>query len=370
MEGTGKKAEDSSSSDGEEEDLLDPRIQEELEKLNTASNRINILEKELDEARALFRTFLTDATRALKSLANHLGQCIDKARPYYEAIEQSKKAQEECQIAAMRYDKACSLLRGAKEMISITEKKLEGQSGGFDSTWQEMLNHADMKLMESEVSKGKADREHKEATVAFKELEKRAADLERKLRRNIKKARPYYTQKKTYLDFLQEQKDKVLNLELSYETEKKNYALALKKLEQISEEIHKKRKRAADGVPNEPRQECIGAEADDNDEISDKALSLSWNESRIKRVLSKKTKPFTRSALRSSLCLDLGIGTDIDLGHLLDTPQSPSAKSVDLGVMFSQSMYGDYAVLEINGQELLDRSYSSKKDDKSRQSTS
>ena len=44
-------------------------------------------------------------------------------------------------------------------------------------------------LMESEVSKGKADREHKEATVAFKELEKRAADLERKLRRSIKKAR-------------------------------------------------------------------------------------------------------------------------------------------------------------------------------------
>ena len=158
-------------------------------------------------------------------------------------------------------------------------------------------------------------------------------------------------------------------MELSYETEKKNYALALKKLEQISEEIHKKRKRAEDGVPNEPRQECIGAEADDNDEISDKALSLSWNESRIKRVLSKKAKPFTRSALRSSLCLDLGIGTDIDLGHLLDTPQSPSAKSVDLGVMFSHSMYEDYAVLEINGQELLDRSYSPKKDDKSRQST-
>ena len=31
-------------------------------------------------------------------------------------------------------------------MISITEKKIEGQSGTFDSTWQEMLNHADMKV--------------------------------------------------------------------------------------------------------------------------------------------------------------------------------------------------------------------------------
>ena len=43
------------------------------------------------EARALFRTFLTDATRTLRSIANHLGQCIDKARPYYEALDQAKK---------------------------------------------------------------------------------------------------------------------------------------------------------------------------------------------------------------------------------------------------------------------------------------
>ena len=46
----------------------------------------------------------------------------------------------------MKYDKACSSLRAAKEMIAITEKKLEDHSGSFDSTWQEMLNHADVRV--------------------------------------------------------------------------------------------------------------------------------------------------------------------------------------------------------------------------------
>lgn len=159
---------------------------------------------------------------------------------------------------------------------------------------------------------------------------------------------------------LQDQKEKVLELELSYETEKKNYALALKKLEQISQEIHDKRKELEDNrTPTEPRQECIGAEAEVADEMTSRELSLSWNDSRIKRILSKK-KPFTRSALRSSLCIDLGIGTEFDVGNILESPQSPSAKSIDLGAVFAQSSYDDYAVLEINGQEILDRTYSPK----------
>ena len=152
------------------------------------------------------------------------------------------------------------------------------------------------------------------------------------------------------------------SLELALDTEKKNYALALKKLEEISEEIHKKRNRAS-GVPTEPRQECIGAEADEAGESADKAMSMSWSEGQLKRILSKKKslKALNRSALRSSLCIELGIGTDFDVGNLLETPQSPSAKSVDLGAVFTQSTYEDYAVLEINGQELLDRTYSTKK---------
>lgn len=116
-------------------------------------------------------------------------------------------------------------------------------------------------------------------------------------------------------------------------------------------------------MPNEPRQECVGAEADDTVETADQAMSLSWSEGQLKRIISRKKskRPLTRNTLRSSLCIELGIGTEFDIGNILDTPKSPSTKSVDLGAVFSQSTYDDYAILEINGQELLDRTYSSRK---------
>lgn len=45
----------------------------------------------LKEARAVFRQRLTDAAKTLKQLAKNIGNNIDKARPYFEALNQSKK---------------------------------------------------------------------------------------------------------------------------------------------------------------------------------------------------------------------------------------------------------------------------------------
>lgn len=47
----------------ETEDELDPRVQEELEKLNIFTEEINQLELQLEEANSLFRTLLTDSTQ-------------------------------------------------------------------------------------------------------------------------------------------------------------------------------------------------------------------------------------------------------------------------------------------------------------------
>ncbi len=107
----------------EEEEALDPRVQEELEKLNSRTEEINQLEMQLEEANALFRTLLSDSTHQvrlnsgifcsffvifmsliqLKAMSKRLGGCIEKARPYYEAQEAYMKAQQECQSAATHY---------------------------------------------------------------------------------------------------------------------------------------------------------------------------------------------------------------------------------------------------------------------------
>ena len=56
-----------------EEEELDPRVQEELEKLNQHTDQINKLELKLEDANCLFRTLLTDSTHQLKALASKIG---------------------------------------------------------------------------------------------------------------------------------------------------------------------------------------------------------------------------------------------------------------------------------------------------------
>jgi hypothetical protein len=58
---------------------------------------------------------LNFAALLLKALHTRLGSCIEKARPYYEALEQMMRAQAECQQAAVQFQRAagqCQHLRG------------------------------------------------------------------------------------------------------------------------------------------------------------------------------------------------------------------------------------------------------------------
>lgn len=60
----------------------------------------------LQEANAGFRTLLSRSTQQLKALAKKLGNSIEKSRPYYDAFEEYKTAQERCQEAAVQFQRA------------------------------------------------------------------------------------------------------------------------------------------------------------------------------------------------------------------------------------------------------------------------
>jgi hypothetical protein len=108
-----------SLSDDYDEEVLDPRVQIELEKLNHATDSINRLELELDDARGAFRQLLSESALRLNTLSKKLGGCIEKARPYYEARIQCKETQMETQKAAIRFERANSMHVAAKEMVGI-----------------------------------------------------------------------------------------------------------------------------------------------------------------------------------------------------------------------------------------------------------
>ncbi|XP_014666790.1 PREDICTED: SH3 domain-binding protein 5-like [Priapulus caudatus] len=237
-------------------DKIDPRIQGELERLNSATTEINRLEKEVDAANSVFRTTLSESSQQLKQLAKKLGKSVEKARPYYEARDVAFKAHREAQKAAIQFQRANSEHQAAKETIYLAEQRLLNMNDKrvFDSAWQEMINHATMKLNEAESAKLKNESDHQEKSAQFVTAEQRLYKLEKELRSAINKSRNYFERKDKFQAFLQDKKRSIEGLQRTVQTTKRQYADALNNLEQISEEIHSQR------LQDKQREPGVGAE--------------------------------------------------------------------------------------------------------------
>ncbi|XP_046743136.1 uncharacterized protein LOC124409515 isoform X1 [Diprion similis] len=246
------------------DDAVDPRVQIELERLNTATDDINKLEVDLDEARATFRQLLCESTVKIDTLAKKLGACIEKSRPYYDSRFKAKEALQETQKAAIRFERANSQHAAAKEMVYLAEEGLRTEGRCFDHAWQEMLNHATSRVNESEHERALSEVEHRQTTAAYHRAEHNVQRLQRELKRAIAKSSmgarrslllinsiayrhnllmlPYYEMKAHFNQVLDEQKLRVGVLERSVADAKMTYAEALRNLERISDEIHRTRK--------------------------------------------------------------------------------------------------------------------------------
>ncbi|XP_062490626.1 SH3 domain-binding protein 5-like [Pezoporus occidentalis] len=242
----------------EEEEELDPRIQEELEHLNQANEEINRVELQLDDARTAYRRILSESARKLNAQGSQLGHCIDKARPYYEARRLAKEAQQETQKAALRYERAVSMHNAAREMVFVAEQGVMAGKNRLDPTWQEMLNHATGKVNEAEEERLRSEREHQRVTNLCQEAEAKVQALQKSLKRVIVKSKPYFELKAQFNQILEEHKAQVTALEARVARAKTRYAVALRNLEEISEQIHARRLRR---LP--PRRASpVGAEGD------------------------------------------------------------------------------------------------------------
>ncbi|XP_054708740.1 SH3 domain-binding protein 5-like isoform X2 [Uloborus diversus] len=238
------------------EESVDPRVQVELERLNTATDLINKLEIELDEARSNFRLLLSESSLRVNQLAKKLGSCVEKARPYYESRMQAKQLQSQTQKAALRYERASSAHSAAKEMVFLAEEGLKKEGRCFDPAWQEMLNHATLRVNEAESERVLSQHEHQKTSLAYNEAEKIVQQLHQELKKSIVKSRPYFEMKAQFNQLLEEQRKKVHRLEENVLKIKMSYADALHNLEEISDEIHQKRK-----AEENQRSEGVGAES-------------------------------------------------------------------------------------------------------------
>ncbi|XP_060077290.1 SH3 domain-binding protein 5-like [Ylistrum balloti] len=256
-----------------DEETLDPRIQVELEKLNKASEEINKLELELDDGRAGFRQALSESTQKLNTLAKKLGACVEKARPYYDARVKVKDAHIEAQKTALRFERACSMHEAAKEMVQLAEQGYMCREEPSDPAWQEMLNHATMKVNEAEKERNESEQEHMRTTLNFNEADTKVQFLQKDLKRAINKSKPYFEMKAKFNQSMEDQKRNIHILEEDVSLAKATYSDALKNLELISDDIHQQRQEKRKQQELGVREAGVGSESPSPPPNRDKGMN-------------------------------------------------------------------------------------------------
>lgn len=256
-----------------EDDGLDPEIKIGLERLNTTSEEINRLEKQLEDARQTYRQTLTELSSQVTEKAKQNKRSIRKAEAYHAASKVANEAHQQAQEAALKYHRAVDIFNAAKETISCAESAAfdeGGQRREFDEALQELLNHATMKLNEAEEEKTKSKIEHDQKAQVYVEAKQRVEFLARKFKSSIAKSRSFYEAKANFHVRVKENKECVEEILKKMSNARSEYSEALKFLENISDSIHEKRefKKLLD---EQRRGSGVGAEATaefDNLEIS------------------------------------------------------------------------------------------------------
>ncbi|OQR67584.1 SH3 domain-binding protein 5-like, partial [Tropilaelaps mercedesae] len=188
-----------------------------LERLNSCTDEINRLEVELDELNGHFRHTLSVSSQELNILKKKLDKAIKAARPYYESKQRAVTAQQECQRAAIQYQRASEVHQAATETIALAEQRfLSNQTEwAFDEAWQEMLNHATEKVTVAKAQMVESQSEHRRRAAVFKEAEESVHFLEERLKKEIKRSRIYFKAKERFEHSLEEIKTRQVK-NLSY----------------------------------------------------------------------------------------------------------------------------------------------------------
>ncbi|CAB1350533.1 unnamed protein product, partial [Coregonus sp. 'balchen'] len=125
---------------------------------------------------------------------------------------------------------------------------------------------ASRRVNEAEEERLWSEREHQRVTQMCQEAEQRVQTLQKSLKRVIVKSKPYFELKAQFNHILEEHKGKVVQLEERVAKVKTRYSVALRNLEQISEQIHAQRGRVratrARPVACGGRSSPVGAEAE------------------------------------------------------------------------------------------------------------
>ena len=221
-------------------------IQRELELLNSNGDVINVLESKLMQAKAQNRKDHATFKERLEAMKKKDSNIIAKCESLVKAKNKMTEMQDVLNSAVARYDKANSQHSAAKELIQVAELQLSTSHNvdgvTMDQAWQETLNHATERVVETALDKSRAEQEHKTAADEFAKAHFEYNELYKKLQKFFEKAKPYYVECSKCNAILKNQIDVIKDLERQIKEAKASYSGALKALDTLSCSIHEKRR--------------------------------------------------------------------------------------------------------------------------------
>lgn len=109
----------------------------------------------MQEVRVAFHETLNESGQKLTALMNSHKKMIARAKPFYQARYEARRAYVANQKATRRFEKAISMHKGAMERVAVAEQNFVPQretTVPFDSTWVEMLNQANDRVSRIVIS--------------------------------------------------------------------------------------------------------------------------------------------------------------------------------------------------------------------------
>ncbi|XP_065193629.1 SH3 domain-binding protein 5-like isoform X1 [Sycon ciliatum] len=233
---------------GEEE--LDPRIEQELERLNSSSSDINKFEKELESIQKAFVDLSRQAGSQLAAYQKKLGVAVERARPYYQLKTKLDKAQAELCVCTQDYEKLIVGFNAAEEMLRASEEKRESSPTSETCKIMVEISRSKVGTISEQLAASKVS--HSEKYLKVANLNEQLQRLKRDNARHIAKSEPYFQVYEKMCRTLEDKKAQLGTITASLAQSKQTYSDALAALETISNEIHKVRSALGDAMPSAP----------------------------------------------------------------------------------------------------------------------
>ncbi|XP_067930117.1 SH3 domain-binding protein 5-like [Watersipora subatra] len=344
----------------EDEEMLDPRIQHELDLMNTSAVLINKFENDLRLAQQCFHDLYKESVDQLNKEASKVGRSINKAMPYYDSRMKLIETQDAVKDALIKYERAVSVESAAREVVELTEKGYEAkrENRSFSNfTWQEILNKATNKLLDAEFETAQCENCLLQANQLHASAQSAVRKQRQRNRKSIVKSKQYYEMKSKFHHKLEAQKDVIARIEEDCSTAKTYYSRSMANLEMISNEIHSRRQLnscSKDGADADYRRD---AESLDTNMIV-KAVQnedVNYNSSDVPNY--NVSEPFTEFSMQPSLpaasCSLNRSSTSSDFSSTFSIQQSDDGSSTAASTMDKRSAsYADITLLPSDTQPL------------------